>query len=180
MWYGDGGIRLAEPLSPAIHLGADRILAISTRYGRSRVEADDPVVIGYPPSAQIFGVLLNAVFLDRLDQDALSVARINSLLKGLPRWRRKDMRIIDLLVVRPSIDLGRLSGEFQSDLGGALNLLAKGLGSKGTKSPDWLSMLLFEPDYSMRLMEIGYGDARNQREKLDRFFDPAKRWSDIC
>ena len=180
MWYGDGGIRLAEPLSPAIHLRADRILAISTRYGRSRREADDPAVIGYPPSAQIFGTLLNAVFLDHLDQDALSVARINSLLRSLPPWRRKGMRIVNLLVIRPSVDLGRLAGEFQSDLGGALNLLARGLRSKDTKSPDWLSMLLFEPDYSTRLMEIGYDDARNQKERLERFFDPRKRWSDVC
>ena len=90
------------------------------------------------------------------------------------------MRIVNLLVIRPSVDLGRLAGEFQSDLGGALNLLARGLRSKDTKSPDWLSMLLFEPDYSTRLMEIGYDDARNQKERLERFFDPGKRWSDVC
>jgi NTE family protein len=63
-WFGDGGIRLTAPLSPAVHLGADRILAISTRYARTRREADQPAVDGYPPPAQIIGVQFNAIFLD--------------------------------------------------------------------------------------------------------------------
>ena len=52
-WYGDGGMRLAAPLSPALHLGASKVLAISTRYGKSRAEEEDPQVRGYPPPAQI-------------------------------------------------------------------------------------------------------------------------------
>lgn len=179
-WYGDGGIRLSDPLSPAIHLGADRILAISTRYDRSREEASDSAVTGYPPAAQIFGLLLNAIFLDLLDQDALNMARINRLLKSLPPWKRQGMRRIDLLVIRPSVDLGRLSGEYQNDLSGPLGMLAKALGSKDTKSPDWLSMLLFDPAYSTRLMEIGYEDARKQKESLERFTDPGSKWTDTC
>ncbi len=177
-WFGDGGIRLAEPLSPAIHLGATRILAISTRYGRSRIEADEPVVIGYPPAAQIFGLLLNAIFLDRLDQDALALERINRLLRVIPKRKRQGMRPVDLLVLRPSTDLGKLSGEFESDLDGVLGLLARGLGSRDTKSPDWLSMILFEPAYAQRLLEIGYRDAKAQHDSLVRFFDPTTSW--IC
>lgn len=180
VWYGDGGIRLAEPLSPAVHLGATRIMAISTRYGRTAAEAADPATLGYPPAAQIFGLLLNAIFLDRLDQDAMIMNRINKLLESIPKRKRMGMRPIDLLVLRPSVDLGRLSGEFQTELVGLLKLLAHGLGSKDTKSPDWLSMILFEPAYSSRLMEIGYRDARRQREKIVRFFDPELRWTDPC
>ena len=69
-WYGDGGIRLTAPLSPAVHLGARRIIAVSTRYARSREEADRPAIVGYPPPAQVAGVLYNAIFLDQLDGDA--------------------------------------------------------------------------------------------------------------
>ena len=67
-WYGDGGVRMTAPLAPAIHLGADRILAISTRYPRSKEEASRPVVRGYPPPAQVAGAMINALFLDALEQ----------------------------------------------------------------------------------------------------------------
>lgn len=177
-WYGDGGIRQAEPLSPAVHLGADRILAISTRYGRSRREADRSVIDGYPPAAQIFGILLNAVFLDRLDQDAVTLTRLNELLWNAPPWRRHGLRPIDLLVIRPSVDLGRMSGDFQHDLDGFLSLISRGLGSKDTKSPDWLSMILFEAGYLERLVDTGYEDARSQHDRLLRFMDPDVPWED--
>ncbi|NNF03526.1 MAG: patatin [Rhodothermales bacterium] len=177
-WYGDGGIRQAEPLSPAVHLGADRILAISTRYGRSKREADRSAIEGYPPAAQIFGILLNAVFLDRLDQDAMTLTRLNDLLRSAPPWRRRGLRPIDLLVIRPSVDLGRMSGDFQHDLDGFLSLISRGLGSKDTKSPDWLSMILFEQGYMERLVDIGYEDARSQHDRLIRFVDPDTPWED--
>lgn len=177
-WYGDGGIRQAEPLSPAVHLGADRILAISTRYGRSRTEADRSVIDGYPPAAQIFGILLNAVFLDRLDQDAATLSRLNDLLRSSPPWRRRGLRPIDLLVIRPSVDLGRMSSDFQHDLDGFLSIISRGLGSKDTKSPDWLSMILFETGYMERLVEIGYEDGRTNHDRLVRFMDPDTPWED--
>jgi len=169
-WYGDGGIRQAEPLSPVVHLGADKILAISTRYGRSLEEALVPVSDGYPPAAQIFGVLLNAVFLDRLDQDAATLERINTLVRDLAPWKRRGLKHIGLLVIRPSRDLGKLSGDFQHELGGVLKLIARSLGSKDTKSPDWLSMILFDQMYTTRLIEVGYDDARTQYDQIARFF----------
>ena len=171
-WYGDGGIRQAEPLSPAVHLGANKILAISTRYSRSMDEAMNPLASGYPPAAQIFGVLLAAVFLDRLDQDAMTLERTNRFLAELPPWKRMGMKHIDLLVMRPSQDLGKLSSEFQHDLQGVLKLIARGLGSKDTESPDWLSMILFDSGYTSKLIEIGYQDAKQQHESLAAFFEP--------
>jgi predicted acylesterase/phospholipase RssA len=84
-WYGDGGIRLAAPLSPALHLGADRILAISTRYDRTTEESRAIAVGGYPPPAQVLGLLLNAVFLDLVDQDALRLERLNGCWTGCRR-----------------------------------------------------------------------------------------------
>src|SRR5688572_3196751 len=77
-WYGDGGIRLTAPLSPAVHLGARRIIAVSTRYARYD-EPERHVVADYPPPAQVAGVLYNAIFLDQLDGDALELQRLNKL-----------------------------------------------------------------------------------------------------
>jgi NTE family protein len=168
-WYGDGGVRLTNPLSPAIHLGASRILVISPRYERSRSEADVPSVYGYPPAAQIFGLLMNGLFLDTLDQDIHTLERINRLIAQLPRRHRMGLRPIRLLVMRPSVDLGKLAGEYEADLTGVIRILARGLGSISTKSPDWLSMLLLAPEYTRRLIEIGHCDAARQHEQLADF-----------
>lgn len=171
-WYGDGGIRLTAPLSPTIHLGADRILVVSTRYNRSRLEADEPSVVGYPPAAQIIGVLMNAIFLDMLDQDAMMMQRLNEILEHLPARRRRGLRPIKLLVLRPSEDLAKLATHYDSHLEGALGLLTTGLGTKESRSPDWLSMLLFEADYLTRLVDIGYDDGRRQHDRIEAFLNP--------
>lgn len=170
-WYGDGGIRLTAPLSPAVHLGADKILAISTRYGRSPEEADRPVVDDYPPTAQIVGVLLNAIFLDLLDNDALRLDRINRLIEQLPEDKRLGMRHVDLFVVRPSRDLGRLANEYEPRLPPAFRFLTRGLGTRETRSNDLLSLLMFQRDYLLRLLELGEADARARTEELAAFLE---------
>lgn len=168
-WYGDGGIRLTAPLSPAIHLGANRILAISTRYARTREEADRPVVNGYPPAAQVAGVLLNAIFLDLLDNDALRVERINQLIEELPEEKRRTMRHVDLLVLRPSRDLGRLAYDYEPQLPRAFRFLTRGLGTRETRSNDLLSLLMFQPDYLKHLLALGEADARSRQSEIADF-----------
>ncbi len=169
-WHGDGGIRQAAPLSPAIHLGATRVLAISTRYDRSSAEAQAHAVEGYPSAAQIMGVLFNAVFLDVLDQDIDRFARLNKLLMDLPVASRRGMRPIRLLALRPSRDIGRMAAQFNVSLGGALGWIAGGLGGAAEESPDWLSMILFDGAFAEQLMDLGYEDARVRRDQLDAFF----------
>ena len=168
-FYGDGGVRLTAPLSPALHLGAEKILAISTRYNRTAAEAAQPEVTGYPPPAQVLGVLLNSVFLDLLDQDALRLQRLNNLLKEVPRGKRDGLRKVTLLVLRPSVDLGRLTNEFEPQLPKTFRFLTRGLGTRQTKSPDFLSMVLFQPDYLCRLIELGEADAEARAEEIDNF-----------
>jgi NTE family protein len=168
-YFGDGGVRLSAPLSPAVHLGAEKILAISTRYNRTEAEAKLPEVTGYPPPAQVLGVLLNSVFLDLLDQDALRMERLNTLLNQLPPEKRGDLRPVSLLVLRPSIDLGRLANEFEPQLPKTFRFLTRGLGTRQTKSPDFLSMVLFQPDYIGRLIELGDNDAQAHAEVIEAF-----------
>jgi NTE family protein len=168
-WYGDGGIRLTAPLSPAVHLGARRIVAISTRYARSREEAERPAVTGYPPPAQVAGVLYNAVFLDQLDGDALRLQQINALVEKLPDTSRNGLRQIDLLVLRPSRDLGRLANQFEPDLPKAFRFLVRGLGSRETRSNDMLSLLMFQQDYVTQLMELGEADAKARASEIESF-----------
>jgi NTE family protein len=177
-WYGDGGIRLIAPLSPALHLGAHRILAVSTRFDRSQAEADVPEVRGYPPPAQILGVLSKSVFLDLIDQDALRLERINRLLERLPEEERDGMRPIRLLVMRPSQDLAALAGEYEPRLPRSFRYLIRGLGTSRTGSPDVLAMMMFQPEYIRRLIELGEEDAERRMDEILQLLEaetPAER-----
>ncbi len=168
-WYGDGGIRLTSPLSPAVRLGARRILAVTTRYGRHEIEPSH--ANGYPPPAQVAGSLMNAVFLDVLDSDAERLQQINGLLERLPPESRNGLRRIDLLVLRPSQDLGRLANEFEAALPKGLRFLVRGLGSRETRANDMLSLLMFQQDYIGRLIELGEADAAARAAEIDAFLE---------
>jgi len=157
-WYSDGGLRLAAPLAPALHLGAERVLAISTRFDRLAREADRPAIRAYPPPAQVIGALMNSIFIDMLDQDAWRVETVNSLLEKVPLEKRDGFRIVRLLTLRPSRDLGRLAKDFESSLPRVFRFLLRGLGTRETESPDVLSFLLFHQEYVRLLMEIGERD----------------------
>jgi len=174
-WHGDGGVRLTAPLSPALHLGADRILAISTRY-RPETWPEPSTRAGYPPPAQVVGVLLNAIFLDALDADALHLERINRLLaERSPDTPPDGLRPVELCVLRPSVDLGRLAGQFEPVLRGPLRWLLRGTGSREAQSPDSLSMLMFQREYACRLIELGERDAEARADELRRFLDRGPR-----
>lgn len=170
-WFGDGGIRLAAPLSPALHLGANRILAISTRYDRTVAEAEIAEISGYPPPAQVLGLLLNAVFLDLIDQDAVRLQRLNLLLDKLPPGEREGMRPVRFMKVRPSQDLGSLAAKFEPQLPRAFRFMTRGLGTQEQRSPDVLSMLMFQPDFLGELIDMGERDAEKISAHLEAFFE---------
>lgn len=173
-WFGDGGIRLTSPLSPAVHLGARRIIAVSTRYATSREEADRPAVVGYPPPAQVGGVLLNSVFLDLLDNDAMHLQQINQIVELLPPERRGALRHIDFLILRPSEDLGQLANEYEPELPRAFRFLTRGLGTRETRSNDLLSLVMFQSDYVNRLLAMGQADAAARMSEIKRFLRPGR------
>lgn len=168
-WHGDGGIRLAAPLSPAVHLGATRILAMSTGYQRTEAEANIPAITGYPPAAQLLGQLVNAIFLDVIDEDVERMQRMNELIRKMDPVERNGLKPIELLVLRPSIDLGKLAGDYEKLLPAKLKLLVRALGAKETESPDFISLLMFEPEYTRRIIEIGEMDVESRLDELRTF-----------
>ena len=102
---------------------------------------------------------MNAVFLDQLDQDANRLELINGLLAKLPAEERGPLRLVDLVLLRPSEDLGRLATRFEPQLPKAFRFLTRGLGTRDTKSPDLLSLLMFQPDYIRAMIDVGERDA---------------------
>jgi NTE family protein len=165
-FHGDGGIRLSAPLAPTLYLGATKILAVSPRYEPTTDEAGRRKVDGYPPPAQILSQLMSAIFLDALDRDARQVENLNRLLPLVPGSRHQDLRPVELLVLRPSQDLGRLAGDYEAKLPKAFRHLTRSLGTRKTQSPDFLSFLLFQPDYIRRLLDIGEADVEARLEEI--------------
>jgi NTE family protein len=168
-WHGDGGIRLAAPLSPAVHLGARRIIAMSTGYQRTPEEASTTVIDGYPPAAQILSQLVNAIFLDGIDEDVTRMERMNEIIRKLPAHERDGLKPIDLLVLRPSVDLGQLAAKYERFLPRKVKLLVRALGAKETDSPDFISLLMFEPSYTRRIIEIGEMDVEARLPEIRQF-----------
>lgn len=172
-YFGDGSLRQSHPLSPAIHLGADRILAVSSRWRRPVTEpetTEDPV---YPPAAQVIGLLLNSIFLDNLDVDAERLRRVNYLLARVPESRRwlLSEKPVRLLVLRPSTDIGRVAKQYERSMPKSLRYLLGGLGTRRISSSDLVSYLLFESEYLERLIEMGEHDAERSWLKIRRFLD---------
>jgi NTE family protein len=158
-WYGDGGIRLVAPLSPAVHLGADRLLVISTHFEfpphcKLKKKAEGP-----PSPAVVLGALYDAVFLDQLDHDALQIERINTLLRKLQPQDRRGLREIETVVIRPSADLGAIANEFEEKLPGAFRYFMRRFGSKEAEEQDLISTVMFHQDYINRLLQMGERDA---------------------
>jgi NTE family protein len=171
-WHGDGGIRLVSPLSPAIHLGATRILAISTRPARRMPDADPIAPRPYPAPATILGQLLDAVFLDVLDQDALHLQRLNYLLEGRPQSAESGLRRIELLLIRPSQDLAPLAAACEADLPRAFRFAIRGLGTLDASQSDLLATVMFSQRYLSALMEIGARDAEARHKEVAAFLAP--------
>lgn len=178
-WYGDGCVRLGAPLSPAIHLGATRLLAIGVRHAPLVEPAEVLAAVqrtrrGRVALADISGVLLNAVFLDSLDGDVERLERINGTVGALGEVRRRalpyPLRPIPALVLRPSKDLGTLAANEYRRLPYVLRHLLRGIGADGERGWDLTSYLAFEPTYIGRLIDLGYADTRARTGEILEFF----------
>ena len=166
-WYGDGGIRLNAPLSPAMHLGASKILAVSPR-ARPNLKAPDEVE-KYPSPGQIAGVLLNSIFLDLLDYDALQMNRINRLLDSIENEQEADFRRVDVMVLRPRQDLGQLAADHEIALPKLFRYLERGLAGKDSRGADVLSMVIFEREYIELLIRLGEEDTSEKMREIREF-----------
>jgi len=169
-WYGDGALRQTAPLSPAIHLGCDRLLLIAARDG---VDDDLPTPMEnepYPSLGLLAGQLLDIVFNDNLDADVERLQGINGTLGQMLPERREgtDLRFLDTLMVRPSEDIRHITGDHVGEIPWAVRMI---LSTLGAMREPWVlpSYLTFEPGYIGALIDLGYNDANGKIDELCRF-----------
>jgi len=188
LYFGDGALRLVTPFSPAIRLGADRVLAVGVRSQRAAetltreelATAEESgaadTILPSPPLAQICGVFLNAIFLDHLDADLDHLRRMNELIVayGDPQVRTpvpvtEPMRLVTPLVVSPSEDLAMIAQRFAHRMPRVVRWVLDGLGTPDAQSADLMSYLLFDAAYTRALVEIGHRDAGERIDEIEKF-----------
>ncbi|MBL8326584.1 MAG: patatin-like phospholipase family protein [Rubrivivax sp.] len=174
-WFGDGSMRNTAPLSPAIHLGAERLLIIGAgRMQEPQVRHLAPS--GYPNLAQIAGHALSSIFLDALSVDVERMRRINRTLALLPESALADtpLKPIEALVIAPSQRIDDIASRHLQALPGPVRALLRGAGVSGegrtARGTALASYLLFEAPFTRELMTLGEADTMARRDEVMQFF----------
>lgn len=168
-YYGDGSLRNSAPLSPAIHLGADRILVVGVRnWGQVTLESREKL---NPSLGRVISVLINAIFLDSVESDLERLELINHYISELKRTGLEtELKPIETLYIHPSMDLAELASKHQERLPAIIRYLFDGLGSP-EESAELLSYLLFDSAYCTQLVELGIEDTYQQKTRIERFLN---------
>jgi NTE family protein len=172
-YFGDGAMRQATPLSPAIHLGADRILVIGVRNEMADTVVDPETSRQFPSFAQIAGYMLDTLFMDGLYADLERMTRINQLIDSVPPEHRLGplawMRPIDTMIVVPSRDLREIAWQHRRAMPVQVRLLLRGIRGQSKNENRLLSFLLFEREFTRELIDLGYRDAMRMKDQLRDF-----------
>lgn len=173
-YFGDGSVRQLAPLSPALHLGADRVLVVGVSANDAQM-AQRHASDQYPSIAQIAGHVLNSAFLDSLEGDVERLERINHTISLVPEAARRSgqlgLRPVEILVISPSEALDEIAARHAHELPGAMRFFLRGSGATNSAGSTIVSYLLFEQGFCRDLMALGYKDAIKREKQILRFFD---------
>lgn len=171
-YYGDGSMRQMAPLSPALHMGAERLLVIGVRresHEQPNLEQGAPI----PTIAHVAGHALNSIFLDSMDADLERLHRINKTVDLIPNRKgdQTSLRRVESLVISPSRHLSEVAEEYAELLPKTVAFFFRGIGVYKRDGSDFLSYLLFEREYCKALVDLGYRDAMQQSDNIISFLN---------
>ncbi len=167
-WFGDGCLRNSAPLSPAVRLGASKILIIGVK--KQKLAATS-LAFKEISMGRILGVLLNSIFMDAIDEDLERLRMLNHAVEKMPNAGRGEFRKIETLSIMPSIDIGILAEMLAPKLPKTMHYLINGLGSNQEAS-EIISYLMFEPEFCSSLVECGYNDVIANQDRILEFLQP--------
>ena len=180
-YFGDGAVRQQAPISPALHLGASRVLVVGVSGNPLGKGVSQQVVrprSGLPPTlAQISGHMLNSTFIDSLEGDIELLERLNHMSRLVPSGlhpRGLGLKPVDVLVISPSQPLDQIAARHRHEMPKSMRFFLRGPGATRASGAGVLSYLLFEPGYCNELIELGYQDAMAQKGALCRFLGHAE------
>jgi NTE family protein len=171
-YFGDGSMRQLAPISPALHLGAEKVLIIGVR----KPVTDEPQRIStssYPPFAQIAGHALNSIFVDSLDVDLERLLRINETIKLIPSEIFSELNIslrpVEAMMIAPSESINVIAQKYAHTLPWIMRNLYRAIGAMGPNGSTLLSYVLFEAPFCRDLIALGYNDTLRQKDELLKF-----------
>jgi NTE family protein len=172
-YFGDGAMRQVHPLSPAIHLGADRLLVLGVRARRAAGVTVDRLHAVTPTPGEIFGYMLDTLFTDQIYGDLEQLERINVLVHSAPQAARGE-RPIETLMLAPSVDPREIAARHVREMPPGLRALLRVIGGRDVSGYQLASYLMFEAGYTRALIELGYRDAMEARSALTAFMSGEK------
>jgi len=172
-YFGDGAMRQLNPLSPAIHLGANRLLILGVRARREAGVAVTHLPEVTPTPGQIFGYMLDTLFTDQIYADLEQVERINQLVRAAPA-AAPGLRTVETLMLAPSVDPREVAARHNNAMPKGLRALLRVIGASDAEGGQLASYLMFEAPYTRELIELGYRDAMEARSALMAFMSGEK------
>jgi NTE family protein len=172
-YFGDGAMRQLNPLSPAIHLGADRLLVIGVRARRAAGVTVSRLQPAMPTPGAIFGYMLDTLFTDQIYGDLEQLERINELVQNAPQVMHGE-RHVETLMLAPSVDPREIAARHVAEMPRGLRALLRVIGGRDAAGYQLASYLTFEAGYTRALIELGYRDAMEARSALMAFMTGAR------